>query len=40
VAFGAVGDALGVPVAVMVLAGMLCVTLPLAWVVQRGGVEV
>ena len=40
VVFGAVGDALGVPVAVMVLAGMLCVTLPLAWVVQRGGVEV
>ena len=36
VVFGAVGDALGVPVAVMVLAGMLCVTLPLAWVVQKG----
>ncbi|PIB66388.1 MFS transporter [Pseudomonas sp. 2995-3] len=34
--FGGVGDALGVPVAVMVLAGMLLVTLPLAWVVQRG----
>jgi len=34
--FGSVGDALGVPVAVMVLAGMLLVTLPLAWVVQRG----
>jgi Arabinose efflux permease len=36
VVFGAVGDVLGVPVAVMVLAGMLGVTLPLAWVVQRG----
>ncbi|CAI2795723.1 MFS transporter [Pseudomonas fluorescens group sp.] len=36
VVFGGVGDALGVPVAVMVLAGVLCVTLPLAWVVQRG----
>lgn len=36
VVFGGLGDALGVPVAVMVLAGMLCVTLPLAWVVQRG----
>ena len=37
VVFGGVGDALGVPVAVMVLAGMLGVTLPLAWVVQRRG---
>jgi len=36
VVFGGVGDALGVPVAVMVLAGVLWVTLPLAWVVQRG----
>ena len=36
VVFGGVGDALGVPVAVMVLAGMLLVTLPLAWVVRRG----
>lgn len=36
VVFGGVGDALGVPVAVMVLAGVLCVTLPLAWVVQQG----
>jgi hypothetical protein len=27
---------MGVPVAVMVLAGMLLLTLPLAWVVQRG----
>ncbi|MGU3307354.1 MFS transporter [Pseudomonas sp. M5A4_2d] len=36
VVFGGLGDALGVPLAVMVLAGMLCVTLPLAWVVQRG----
>ena len=37
VLFGGVGDALGVPVAVMVLAGMLLVTLPLGWGVQRGG---
>ena len=36
VVFGGVGDVLGVPVAVMVLAVMLLVTLPLAWVVQRG----
>ncbi|WLH75229.1 MFS transporter [Pseudomonas fluorescens] len=36
VVFGGLGDALGVPLAVLVLAGMLCVTLPLAWVVQRG----
>ena len=36
VVFGGVGDALGVSVAVMVLAGVLLVTLPLAWVVQRG----
>ncbi|WP_369300718.1 MFS transporter [Pseudomonas sp. N2-5-1-1] len=36
VVFGGVGDALGVPMAVMVLAVMLLVTLPLAWVVQRG----
>ncbi|MBM9487871.1 MFS transporter [Pseudomonas sp. ICBG1301] len=36
VVLGGVGDALGVPVAVMVLAGVLLVTLPLAWVVQRG----
>lgn len=36
VVFGGVGDALGVPVAVMVLAGVLLVTLPLAWVVRRG----
>ncbi len=36
VVFGGVGDALGVLVAVMVLAGMLLVTLPLAWGVQRG----
>ncbi|MGB3123446.1 MAG: MFS transporter [Pseudomonas sp.] len=31
VVFGGVGDALGVPVAVMVLAGLLLLTLPLAW---------
>jgi len=36
VVFGGLGDAMGVPVAVMVLAGMLLLTLPLAWVVQRG----
>lgn len=36
VVFGGVGDVLGVPVAVMVLAGLLMVTLPLAWGVQRG----
>jgi MFS family permease len=36
VVFGGLGDALGVPLAVLVLAGMLCATLPLAWVVQRG----
>lgn len=36
VVFGGVGDTLGVPVAVTVLAGVLLVTLPLAWVVQRG----
>lgn len=36
VVFGGVGDALGVPVSVMVLAAMLLLTLPLAWVVQRG----
>jgi MFS family permease len=35
VMFGGVGDVLGVPMAVMVLAGLLLVTLPLAWVVQR-----
>ena len=39
VVFGGVGDALGVPVAMMVLAGGLMVTLPLAWVVQRGTTE-
>ncbi|MGY2161076.1 MFS transporter [Pseudomonas tolaasii] len=36
VLFGGVGDALGVPVAATVLAGLLCLTLPLAWLVQRG----
>ncbi|NVZ54298.1 MFS transporter [Pseudomonas sp. B6002] len=35
VVFGGVGDALGVPVAVMVLAGVLSVTLPLAWGVEK-----
>ncbi|WP_248730687.1 MFS transporter [Pseudomonas sp. MWU13-2517] len=36
VVFGGIGDAWGVPMAVMLLAGVLWVTLPLAWVVQRG----
>ncbi|KAF1029270.1 MAG: putative sulfoacetate transporter SauU [Pseudomonas sp.] len=36
VVFGGVGDVVGVPLAVMVLAGVLLLTLPLAWVVQRG----
>lgn len=36
VVFGGVGDALGVSVAVMVLAVMVLVTLPLAWRVQQG----
>jgi len=36
VLFGGLGDSMGVPVAVMVLAGMLLLTLPLAWVVERG----
>lgn len=36
VVFGGVGDALGAPVAMMVLAGLLLMTLPLVWVVQRG----
>lgn len=35
VLMGGVGDALGVPVAVMVLAGMLLVTLPLVWEVRK-----
>ena len=39
VVFGGVGDTLGVPVAVTVLAGVLLVTLPLAWGVQRGMAE-
>ena len=39
VVFGGVGDALGVSVAVMVLAGVLLVTLPLAWVVRRGMID-
>ena len=36
VVFGGLGDVLSVSVAIMVLAGVLLVTLPLAWVVQRG----
>lgn len=36
VLFGGLGDAVGVPVAVMVLAGVLMMTLPLAWLVQQG----
>ncbi|NWD81718.1 MFS transporter [Pseudomonas reactans] len=39
VVFGGVGDALGVSLAVMVLAGVLLVTLPLAWVVRRGMID-
>lgn len=39
VVFGGVGDALGVSVAVMVLAGVLLLTLPLAWVVRRGMID-
>jgi MFS transporter, FSR family, fosmidomycin resistance protein len=35
VLFGGLGDATGVPVAVMLLAGTLLLTLPLSWVVQR-----
>ncbi|BDB18252.1 MFS transporter [Pseudomonas sp. CYM-20-01] len=34
--FGGVGDAMGVTVAVMLLAGVLGMTLPLAWVIRRG----
>lgn len=36
VLFGRLGDATGVPVAVMTLAALLLLTLPLAWCVQRG----
>ena len=36
VVFGGVGDAMGVTVAVMLLAGVLGMTLPLAWVIRRG----
>lgn len=36
VLFGGMGDATGVPVAVMLLAGTLLLTLPLSWGVQRG----
>lgn len=39
VVFGGVGDALGVPVALMILAGLLTVTVPLAWMVRRGIVD-
>ena len=35
VLLGGVGDALGVPVAVLVLAGMLVVTVALVWEVRR-----
>lgn len=34
--FGSLGDVTGVPVAVMVLAATLLLTLPLSWFVQRG----
>lgn len=36
VLFGRLGDATGIPVAVMTLAAILLLTLPLAWCVQRG----
>ncbi|WP_207246424.1 MFS transporter, partial [Pseudomonas sp. GW531-T4] len=36
VLFGSLGDVTGVPVAVMVLAATLLLTLPLSWFVQRG----
>jgi FSR family fosmidomycin resistance protein-like MFS transporter len=36
VLFGALGDVIGVPVAVMLLAATLLLTLPLSWFVQRG----
>jgi MFS transporter, FSR family, fosmidomycin resistance protein len=39
VVLGGVGDALGVPVAAMVLAAVLLLTLPLAWWVERGMVD-
>ncbi|CAM3519722.1 hypothetical protein BZK31_28160 [Pseudomonas floridensis] len=34
--FGGLGDMIGVPVAVMLLAAMLLLTLPLTWFVQKG----
>ncbi|MHC8286162.1 MFS transporter [Pseudomonas sp. XS1P51] len=36
VLFGRLGDATGIPVAVMTLAAILLLTLPLSWCVQRG----
>ncbi|MBT2374423.1 MFS transporter [Pseudomonas fluorescens] len=36
VVLGGLGDVTGIPVAVMLLAGTLLLTLPLSWVVQRG----
>jgi MFS family permease len=36
VVFGRLGDVTGIPVAVMALAAILLLTLPLAWCVQRG----
>ncbi len=34
--FGGLGDMIGVPIAVMLLAAMLLLTLPLSWFVQKG----
>ncbi|NWE05360.1 MFS transporter, partial [Pseudomonas sp. IPO3749] len=39
VVLGGGGDGLGVSLAVMVLAGVLLLTLPLAWVVRRGMID-
>ena len=36
VLFGALGDAASVPIALMALAAILLLTLPLAWKVQKG----
>jgi MFS transporter, FSR family, fosmidomycin resistance protein len=36
VLFGRLGDAAGVPVALLALAALLLLTLPLAWIVQQG----
>jgi MFS family permease len=36
IVFGRLGDASGVPFALMVLAASLFLTLPLTWIVERG----